>query len=138
MTEPLSADAQTWLNSALRDRAWAKYDLDGGYYAQACFACQQAFEKLLKAVLLAHGIPFPKIHELVRLVQLCSEVEPTVVRFEEDARNIDSYYISTRYPDLAEEHEYTREEALDALQTVDDVLATLRPAIEQRLDKGTG
>ena len=133
MSEPLSADARTWLDSALRDRGWAKYDLDGGYYAQACFACQQAFEKLLKAVLLAHGVPFPKIHELVRLVVLCAEHDARVARFEEDARNLDGYYVSTRYPDLASEHDYTKEEAQEALSVVDGVLAALRPIIEDKL-----
>jgi len=137
MTEPLSADAQAWLESALRDRGWARHDLAGGYYAQACFACQQAFEKILKAFLLAHGVPYPKIHELVRLVALCSELNEQVEAFEEDARNIDGYYVSTRYPDLAAEHEYTKEEAEGALKVVDGVLNALRPIIEERLSEKT-
>ena len=135
MTEPLSADAQAWLESALRDRGWAKYNFDGGYYVQACFACQQVFEKLLKTFLLAHGVPYPKIHELVRLVALCVELDERVRAFEEDARNIDGYYVSTRYPDLAAEHEYTKEEAREALSVVDGALSALRPIIEERLQK---
>jgi len=133
MTAPLSADARTWLESALRDRGWADLSLRGGYYAQACFGCQQAFEKILKAVLLAHGTPFPKIHELVRLVALCAELDGRIAAFEEDARNLDGYYVSTRYPDLASEHDYSREEGQDALSVLDGVLAALRPIIEEKL-----
>lgn len=133
MTGPLAADAQAWLENAQRDRGWARYSFTGGYYAQACFACQQVFEKLLKAFLLAHGVPYPKIHELVQLVALCAELDGRVKVFEEDARNIDGYYISTRYPDLAAEHEYTREEAATALDVIDGVEKTLLSIIEERL-----
>jgi HEPN domain-containing protein len=133
MTEPLSADAQAWLKSALRDRGWAQHDLAGGYYSQACFACQQVFEKLLKALLLAHGVAYPKTHELVRLVALCTGLDERVADLEEDARNIDGYYVSTRYPDLAAEHEYTEQEAEEALRVVDGALNALRPIIEERL-----
>ncbi|MEX1255875.1 MAG: HEPN domain-containing protein [Dehalococcoidia bacterium] len=133
MTEPLSADAQAWLESALRDSGWARHDFAGGYYAQACFACQQVFEKMLKALLLAHGVPYPKTHELVRLVALCAGLDERVGALEEDARNVDGYYVSTRYPDLASEHEYTKEEAEEALRVVDGMLNALRPIIEESL-----
>ncbi len=133
MTDPLSADARLWVESALRDRGWAQLGLREGYYEQACFGCQQAFEKILKAFLLAHGVAFPKIHELVRLVALCAELDQRAGRFEEDARNIDGYYISTRYPDLASEHEYTKEEAEEALNVVNDVLVGIQALIEERL-----
>ena len=138
MTEPLPADARVWLESALRDQQWAQFSLRGGFHAQACFGCQQSLEKALKAVLLAYGVPFPKTHELVRLVALCGEHDARIARFEEDARNLDSYYMSTRYPDLASEHDYTKEEAEEALSVVVGVLAALRPIIEKKLgDLGT-
>jgi len=137
MTAPLSTDAHLWLESALRERAWARVGLREGYYAQACFSCQQALEKVLKAFLLAHGVPFPKTHELLRLVALCSDLDSGVQRFEEDARNLDGYYVSTRYPDLASEHEYTKEETEEALRVVDGVLASLEPIIRGKLSAET-
>ena len=60
-------------------------------------------------------------------------LDTRVGRFEEDARNLDGYYISTRYPDLASEHDYSKQEAEEALAVVDGVLAALRPVIEEKL-----
>ncbi|MFO7905763.1 MAG: HEPN domain-containing protein, partial [Pirellulaceae bacterium] len=37
--------------------------------------CQQAAEKHLKAFLVAHGVPFDRVHNLVYLLDLCVEVD---------------------------------------------------------------
>ncbi len=35
-----------WLRQAENDLAWARHSLAGGFYAQTCFASQQAAEKV--------------------------------------------------------------------------------------------
>jgi HEPN domain-containing protein len=42
----------------------------------ACFHCQQAAEKALKAYLIANKIKFPLIHDLKRLLDDCSRLNP--------------------------------------------------------------
>jgi HEPN domain-containing protein len=136
MTAEMAADARTWLDSALENRRWAQHNIDGGYDAQACFACQQSVEKLLKAFLLAHNAVPPKIHDLVRLVGMCAAHEPQVSQFEEIARILDQYHAATRYPDVVEESRgYTREEAEEACGLVDRILMSLQPAIEARIEE---
>ena len=51
------AEAERWLAQAQSDLAFAEYGLDGGFYAQACFMCQQAGEKALKALHYPDDIP---------------------------------------------------------------------------------
>lgn len=134
MTAEMSADARTWLDYALEDRGWAEYNSVGGYYAQACFACQQSIEKLLKAFLLAYNMVPPRIHALVQLLSLCAEQNLEVSRFEGTVRILDQYYVATRYPDLAlGRRPYTEEEAREALTLVDSILNTLVPIIEDRI-----
>ncbi len=43
----------------------------------ACFHAQQAAEKLLKAYLMAYGLPVPLIHNVEKLVELCEQNNPT-------------------------------------------------------------
>jgi len=134
MTGEMPVDAQTWLDDALEDLRWARHSLEGSFYAQACFACQQTAEKLFKAFLLAHDVVPPKIHELVRLIELCAEHEADVAALEQAARTLDQYYIATRYPDLAKgKRPHTEEEAQEAIELGELVLDTLRPTIEGRI-----
>ncbi len=134
MTAQMPADARAWLDYSSEDRGWAQYNVDGGYYAQACFVCEQSVEKLLKAFLLAYDAVPPKIHELVRLVALCAEHDPAIRRYEEAVRTLDQYYVATRYPDLAQgKRPYTEDEAKEALAFVDEIAGALRPIIEARI-----
>ncbi len=48
-----AADVREWLSRALDDLRWARHSIEGGFLPQACFACQQAAEKALKAYLMA-------------------------------------------------------------------------------------
>jgi len=87
-----------WLEQALRDYEKAEIDFRHGYYEWACFTCQQAAEKALKALCLFHGM---KVRE-------CSLVGITKVLIEggfsvpeeviSAARRLDKFYIPTRYP----------------------------------------
>ena len=88
-------------------RQWAEraqYDLDtadamfkAGRYLYVLFCCQQAVEKMLKAIIVqrAEELP-PRIHRLVRLTELAGvAVEERQMDF---LRELSDYYIPTRYP----------------------------------------
>lgn len=49
MKEP-RAEALRWLRQAENDLGYAKLGFREGYYAQACFLCQQICEKALKSI----------------------------------------------------------------------------------------
>lgn len=49
-----------------------------GPYDTGCFHCQQAVEKLIKAVLELHGHPVQRTHDLGRLATVLATVEPAL------------------------------------------------------------
>jgi HEPN domain-containing protein len=67
-------------------------------YDAACFHCQQAIEKYLKARLFEAGLPFPKTHDLVVLLNLLLPVEPLWKPFEPAAMGLTDDAVDFRYP----------------------------------------
>jgi HEPN domain-containing protein len=99
---PDLSGAERWLALARADLAVARSvdredELQRGL---ACFHCQQAAEKSLKAVLVHAGVAFPWTHNLTQLVAL---VESTTERSAPDevraARMLSDYATAMRYPD---------------------------------------
>ncbi len=78
---PNHADlARGWMLKGDSDRAAAERILQGpGAYDTACFHCQQAAEKYLKAVLAMAGQPIPRMHDLEDVYDLCLAVAPALV-----------------------------------------------------------
>lgn len=66
------AEAERWLAIADQDVAAARLCLIGALPAVAAYHCQQAVEKIAKALLVAAGIAFPKTHDLAALNALAS------------------------------------------------------------------
>ena len=59
----------------------------------------------------------PRIHNLVDLVSLCIEVDPTFSILEPELRGLDGYAVRTRYPG----QNATKKEALIAIKTSKNV-----------------
>ena len=64
----------------------------------ACFHCQQCIEKYLKARLLEAGIPFPRTHDLLQLLNACIAVEPLWSAYAKAVDGITDYAVDFRYP----------------------------------------
>ena len=64
----------------------------------ACFHAQQAAGKALKAALVARDGDAAREHSVVRLLLEWSNEEPDEALLD-NARRLDKFYISTRYPD---------------------------------------
>jgi HEPN domain-containing protein len=94
--------------------AQASFKEFDSFYPQICFQCQQAVEKYLKGFLIYHRKKFPKIHDLVELIKLCSKIEKGFLKFLEDGTFLSQYYIRTRYP--VEYPPATRNEAEKSLE----------------------
>jgi HEPN domain-containing protein len=87
--------ALSWLKQAHSDFKWAKLTFDGGFYAQTCFVCQQVAEKALKAIAYSQGAKSIKGHgvaETAKLLNINGQLEAA-------AKELDLFYISSRYPD---------------------------------------
>ena len=67
-------------------------------YDSACFHAQQMAEKYLKGFLQEHGVPFPKTHNLMVLLNLCLSVDPTIDLQRPILLLLDRYSVRFRYP----------------------------------------
>jgi HEPN domain-containing protein len=64
----------------------------------ACFHCQQAVEKYLKAFLTYHRVG--KTHDIVRLLQMCIEIYKQFESMDrEKIESLSIFAVEIRYPD---------------------------------------
>lgn len=89
---------EQWLDFAAEDLAVARLVFAEEHLAHSCFLSQQCVEKAFKAYLIAKTRNYPRIHNLVDLLDLCEKVDETFSQFRPDCEVIDQYYIPTRYP----------------------------------------
>jgi len=64
--------------------------------------CQQAAEKALKAYLALRDHPLARTHDLERLLDLASRLEPAFARLEGASEVLNPYATAFRYPSLLE------------------------------------
>jgi HEPN domain-containing protein len=78
-------------------------------YNAACFFAQQCIEKYIKARLQEANIEFGKIHDLVKLLELVSPVEPFWESYRSIFRPITAYAVNYRYPGESADKEEAQE-----------------------------
>lgn len=87
-----------WLRHAEADLALAQGPAhDEAMTSLLCFHAQQAVEKALKAVLIARGIDFPKLHNIERLISLLPADIP-LPSWLPEAAGLTAYATIMRYP----------------------------------------
>jgi HEPN domain-containing protein len=91
--------AEDWFKLAEEDRRVAEWAFQEGIYTQVCFHAQQGAEKMLKGFLKWHSQSIPKTHSLVEILSHCVALDQTIEEIRGDCRNLQAYYIPTRYPD---------------------------------------
>ncbi len=99
----VSAQTEAWLEKALHDReAAVELARSRGVDLSdiVCYHCHQAAEKYLKAVLMHHGIVFPKTHDLVRLVKMASAAATDLFHLMDNASEFAPYDSEIRYADV--------------------------------------
>jgi len=90
-----------WIEKADEDFNFASLNLSdpsNPFYAQICYHLQQAAEKYLKAYIVAYKLKFKKIHDLLELLRICMEREPSFSSLSQECEFLTDYYIDTRYP----------------------------------------
>ncbi|HEX9819330.1 MAG TPA: HEPN domain-containing protein [Methylomirabilota bacterium] len=80
------------------DLAFAEVGVREGFFAQACFICQQAAEKAMKALHYRRGARLVLGHSLVELLTDLLPDHPALRDLGDAARQLDQYYVPTRYP----------------------------------------
>lgn len=118
--------ALRWLEKADHDLITARQTLalQDGPTDTPCFHAQQAAEKALKAMLTYHQVVFPKIHDLMRLLDMSIPLFPALDACREPLTELSDYAIEVRYPD--DWFEPTRDDAKTALSVAERVVSIVR------------
>ena len=92
--------AAAWMAFAHRDLEAGRLLVDNEYVANVVsFHAQQCVEKCLKALLEDTGADIPRIHSIVKLLDLLpAQTQQFLDIDEEDLDLVDSVYTDTRYP----------------------------------------
>jgi HEPN domain-containing protein len=116
--EPAVNRWRDWWEQSVRDLGHARHALADEDHEWAAFAAQQAAEKVLKALIMAHGGE-PWGHLTTGLAEALPPVAPAPADVLDAARRLDKHYIPARYPNgFADGYPgklYTRGEAEQAI-----------------------
>lgn len=89
-----------WLKYADENFAVAGHELerDDSAYHTICFLCHEAVEKYLKAYLISNGWKLKKTHDIVELLEYCSDYDGDFDQLVGSGRILNDYIIEGRYP----------------------------------------
>ena len=93
-----AAEGARWFRQAERDLEDATFNRQGERYNLACFLCQQAAEKAVKAYLYRRGAEDVWGNSLLDLCEDAKIFEMYFDTIKAEARQLDKYYDITRYP----------------------------------------
>ena len=102
-------EIDAWLHKSREDLRAAELDLNAEppLISDSLFHCQQACEKILKAVLCGLQIPFRKTHDLNEIGALALEIFPDLDPELDKIAHLTSYAVESRYPSDAPDPEFT-------------------------------
>ncbi|MBI3455482.1 MAG: HEPN domain-containing protein [Candidatus Rokubacteria bacterium] len=92
------AEGSRWLRQAEHDLSDAEYSSAGSRYSLACFLCQPAAGKALKAFPYARGAEQVLGHSVADLAEECGKLAEDFRALRARAAPLDHYYVPTRYP----------------------------------------
>ena len=97
--------ARRWLARADEDIAVAELLIAQAepVLLAAAFHCQQAAEKIAKAMLIVFHTRPPKTHDLEKLAELLSTVDPQIGTRMFELRALTTWYVGARYPGASDE-----------------------------------
>jgi HEPN domain-containing protein len=130
MTAPPD-EIRAWLLKAQNDLASAQILIEHqpAIFDTACFHCQQAAEKTLKAFLVWSNLPFEKVHAMTYLIELCITQNQEFGSLREQAELLSPYAVEIRYPgDLLGIPEEDAEEAFAAAKAIWNLVLKQLPA----------
>jgi HEPN domain-containing protein len=134
--EKLSDQARRWFATAQDDFQTAEILFKNGKFPQTCFYAQQAGEKALKAVYYRFDLE-PWGHSLVKLSKEFTgqdDVTQALTGLNSQLRELDRYYIPTRYPDglpgTIPSEAYGSSDADSAINAATKILAFARNFLE--------
>ena len=131
---PAPGSPEDWLRHARSDLALAQQrQVPEVLLAALCFHAQQAVEKALKGFLDARLGTHPKSHSLEQMLLYDARIHTELWKWRTPCRNLDRFYIPTRYadalPGLLPAGEPTETDAQDALNDAKAIVTEIREKI---------
>ena len=120
----MKPETREWLEKAEGDLKVARREAQttDPVYDAVCFHAQQCAEKYLKALLEEHNVIFPRIHDLVALLNLSGGLIPELDPLKPRLAHLSVFGIASRYPGVKAD----RQVAEEAMTTVEEVRAVVR------------
>ncbi len=123
-------EAKRWFNQALEDLQSAKILLDNKRYYLVCFLCQQIVEKALKSVIYFNKEDLVIGHSVKKLADWAGEFDEEFKKLGEKISVLDTYYITTRYPnglpDGIPAEVFNEKMAQSAFELTEETIQTVR------------
>jgi HEPN domain-containing protein len=118
---------QEWIDLAAQDEASAGFLLGMRPLPLEviCFHCQQAAEKLLKAVLARNKRVIPRTHDLPQLLDQAVVLFPSLASFEDMMVDLNEFSVVVRYPSHVQLEELDAIEALRAVGLIRTAISRL-------------
>lgn len=117
---------ERWVRQADRDLENAKKNLDIEAYDVCLILCEQAAEKMLKALYIKErNEEPPRTHSLRKLIELTNMPDEALRLVAE----LDSYYLVLRYPDVGDVVPYENvdyEDAEDGINKAEEIIELTR------------
>ena len=120
---------QEWIDLAQQDEASARFLLRMRPLPLEviCFHCQQAAEKLMKAVLAKHGLDIPNTHDLPFLLDLAAAPAPSLASLDQLALDLNDFSVVVRYPSHIPLEEADAKDALEAVEAIKAAILSSLP-----------
>lgn len=123
-------EPKEWVEKSHSDLTAARVLKEHGAVVRgvACFHCQQAAEKALKAFLVYKNVSFEKVHNIEYLIDLCVEKDESFERLRNAAELMAPFAVIIRYPGHMELSEEQMENALFSADRIYSLVASKLPA----------
>lgn len=122
-----------WLDTARKDLDYARFAAAAGFHAHACFNAHQAAEKAVKAIHYGRGARAVLGHGIRQLVERLDI--PSLEALLSAARQLDLYYIPTRYPngldDGTPDEAFSEDESSRAIGLARDIVRAAAEIIDE-------
>lgn len=129
-------EGRRWLDQALADLDDARAVAGLGRHNVACFLCQQAAEKAVKAFLVLRGEEAIWGHSVADLCDRAAGLDPAFRELADDAASLDLLYIPTRYPNGLPgglpSRAFHRDDAERAIARAQSIIAAVEGAFRPR------
>ena len=123
------------LRKANSDRMAMESSLSSQVFDAACFHAQQMTEKCLKAYLAYRGIAFPYTHNLAKLIEIATQIDPSFSSMTSKVALLTPYAVELRYDDSFWPSRQVAEEAKAlSLEVLNFVLDRLPAGVRSAAD----